>query len=48
MSFITSAWFTHLIVLLVGAGGGYWVGKKGVKNVAGDVTVAVKDVSNKV
>lgn len=39
---------THGLALLVGGGIGWWVGKKGTQNVAGDVKVAVQDISKKV
>lgn len=38
---------THAIALLIGGGSGWWIGKKGAANVAGDVKIAVKDVEKK-
>lgn len=39
---------THGVAVLVGGGLGWWIGKKGVANVKGDVAIAVQDVSKKV
>ena len=39
---------SHAIVAILSGGLCYWIGKKGAKNVAGDVQIAVQDVSKKV
>jgi len=39
---------THAVAVALGGGLGYWIGKKGGANVAGDVKVAVQDIQKKV
>lgn len=39
---------THAVALLLGGGVGWWIGKKGVANVEGDLKQGVQDISKKV
>lgn len=43
-----SSVISHLVVFFVGGGIGWWIGKKGAANVAGDVKQAAEDVKSKV